>query len=739
MTAQILALLSFNVGVLILSRSSFRMFAQKAVQKVCSFMYCSHSGNAVPYGYRPDIDGLRAIAVLAVVVFHAFPARFSGGFVGVDVFFVISGFLITGIIYKGLIAKEFSFLDFWARRIRRIFPALLTVIVATFITGWWYLLPSEFEVLKSHIEWGLAFAANIKLHGEVGYFDTTAELKPLLHLWSLAIEEQFYLVWPALLWVSFRRRLNLFMVTLILAVLSYESRKVFGVTENGAFYFPWTRFWELQVGALLALWNTDYAPSLAEFSARAKRLVQPLVFRKDIASTKHAPIIFFQSALSIVGIALIAYACWKFNKATPFPSRHTLYPVFGAALIIAAGKDAWFNRRILSLSPMRLIGQISFPLYLWHWPMLAFARIILGEPSPTFALCTISISIVLSIATYLTIETFLRFERCRIAWRAPTLATTLCALILLVKYGNLSISNNNGGEDSISNMKPPAPLQYGACPPYLLAQGRQSLGYCATSHGGESPSVVIVGDSHAKHLFHGFSKLSPSETVLLVGQHSCPPILTNEFYTTDCITKNRFILDYLKSPNGKSVHTVILSYFGWYPAETPYAFEHASPGKWAEVTINGSNSSQIKMPAFEHGLERFALELANAGKTVFIVEDIPEIPFITAPCLATVPHREILKRFLGISPLCSVPRSAYQKRLDLIQPMLRRIAQKHQSIKIISAGRPICSETHCNILSRGALIYHDGSHLNLIGSELVAGSLLKQIRESGAANTSLDS
>jgi peptidoglycan/LPS O-acetylase OafA/YrhL len=306
--------------------------------------------------------------------------------------------------------------------------------MATFIAGWWYLLPAEFEVLKSHIKWGLAFAANIKLNSEVGYFDTAAELKPLLHLWSLAIEEQFYLVWPALLWVSFRKRLNLFTVTLVLAVLSYKSRKYFGTTESGAFYFPWTRFWELQVGALLAVWNSDYAPRFAELWSRVEKFIRPVIFHKEAARANHTSTQFFQSAMSAVGIALVAYACWKFSKATPFPSRHTLYPVLGAALIIAAGKQAWFNRRVLSLRPMRFVGNISFPLYLWHWPMLAFARIILGEPSTKVALYAIGISVVLSIATYLTIEKFLRFETRRIAWRAPALAAALCGIILFVKY-----------------------------------------------------------------------------------------------------------------------------------------------------------------------------------------------------------------------------------------------------------------------------------------------------------------
>lgn len=397
-------------------------------------------------GYRQDVDGLRAVAVLAVVIFHAFPTLMRGGFVGVDVFFVISGFLITGIIHKGLRSNHFSFSDFWARRIRRILPALLTVIVATFLAGWWYLLPMEFDALKSHIKWGLGFAANFKLNSEVGYFDTAAELKPLLHLWSLAIEEQFYFVWPGFLWICFRKDLNLFTATLVLAFASFMCCKFVPHASNESFYLPWARFWELQSGALIAIWQGDYS---GRFRAHFKRL-ENKIWSHLIQGGRKAPRVFLCSIVAAVGAGLILYSSFKFTKETPFPSKFTLLPVLGAVLIIMAGKSAWFNRTILSLRPVRFVGLISFPLYLWHWPILSYTRIVFDKPSTSLILLAIFASLALSVVTYFTVEKNLRYEDGSWQWRAPALATSLCMLIGFSEYPGIVARSSQFGLDKIN-------------------------------------------------------------------------------------------------------------------------------------------------------------------------------------------------------------------------------------------------------------------------------------------------
>jgi len=205
--------------------------------------------------YRADIDGLRALAVIAVIGFHAFPQAVPGGFIGVDLFFVISGFLISTILYENLIAHSFSFTDFYARRIRRIFPALMVVLASAYAIGWFVLLPDEYAQLGKHIAGGAGFIENFLLWHESGYFDNAAETKPLLHLWSLGIEEQFYIVWPILLWLAYRARLNLLSLTILIGGASFILN-LWGtqVSPNpvATFYSPQTRFWELLMGAVLA-------------------------------------------------------------------------------------------------------------------------------------------------------------------------------------------------------------------------------------------------------------------------------------------------------------------------------------------------------------------------------------------------------------------------------------------------------------------------------------------------------
>ncbi len=209
--------------------------------------------------YRPDIDGLRAVAVLSVVGFHAFPSWVGGGFIGVDIFFVISGFLISTIIFDNLEDNSFSFIEFYSRRIKRIFPALLLVMISCFCIGWLVMFSDEFKQLGKHIAGGASFVSNFIFWGESGYFDTTAASKPLLHLWSLGIEEQFYIIWPLVLFLSWKLRFNLLAVSGMIALISFLlNLSILGEDAVAAFYSPQSRFWELLLGSVLA-YGTRYS------------------------------------------------------------------------------------------------------------------------------------------------------------------------------------------------------------------------------------------------------------------------------------------------------------------------------------------------------------------------------------------------------------------------------------------------------------------------------------------------
>ena len=357
--------------------------------------------------YRPYIDGLRAIAVLSVVSFHAFPTWFRGGFIGVDVFFVISGFLISTILFEGLEKGTFSFSDFYARRIRRIFPALLLVLICCFAFGWFTLLPDEYKLLGKHMAGGASFISNFLFWNEAGYFDRVAETKPLLHLWSLGIEEQFYIIWPLLLWGAYKLRLNLLTITVAIAIISFASNlQQVKIDLVAAFYSPQTRFWELLCGSILAWLILHQKNTFTSLVNQFSYWLNKLIFR---APEQH-PGTTLSNALSFAGFLLIIFGVSYITKGALFPGVWALIPVFGAILILAAGTNAWFNRVVLSNKLLVWFGLISYPLYLWHWVLLSFGHILEGgELSRKIRLILVAVSILLAWLTYRFVEKPIRF------------------------------------------------------------------------------------------------------------------------------------------------------------------------------------------------------------------------------------------------------------------------------------------------------------------------------------------
>ena len=348
-------------------------------------------------GYRPDIDGLRALAVLPVVAFHAAPGLVPGGFVGVDIFFVISGFLITGIIVDGLDRGRFTVGGFYARRVRRIFPALAVVLAAVLAYGAVVLLPQEMALLGRDTAAGAAFVANLSFWAEVGYFDREAAAKPLLHLWSLGVEEQFYILWPVLLWGMWRAG---GVRAWPLAVLAAGSLAL-AVWQTGhdaaaAFYSPFTRLWELAAGAVLAL-----------------------AVRRGWQAGRAA------DALGVAGLGLVVGSLALLDQGMPFPGWRAVAPVLGAVLLIAAGPGGAVNRVVLSARPAVAVGLVSYPLYLWHWPLLAYAHIVhQGRPlKPLLVVALVAAAGGLAWATWRFVEQPVRFGMVRpVRWLAGAMA-----------------------------------------------------------------------------------------------------------------------------------------------------------------------------------------------------------------------------------------------------------------------------------------------------------------------------
>ena len=349
--------------------------------------------------YRPDIDGLRAIAVTLVANFHAFSEAMPGGFIGVDIFFVISGFLITGIIARELEQKRFSLLAFYQRRIRRIFPALIVVLCTTLVLGWLWMLPAAYAQLSADVFSSAAFFANIALLLQSGYFDIESAKKPLLHLWSLGIEEQFYLFWPLILMLAVRLRLSMLATACGIGLASFVLNvAMIGSDPVATFYLPFTRAWELLAGAALACSWSRLSQTGAANNWRAG-----------------------------IGLLLIALAAAVLDTKSAFPGWWAILPVAGTALLLSA-PAAWWCRMVLASRPLVWIGLISYPLYLWHWPLLVFFAMIKFAPLTLLEReLIVLLSVVLAWLTYWLVESPFRFGR-----PSPLKIAGLCAGMALI-------------------------------------------------------------------------------------------------------------------------------------------------------------------------------------------------------------------------------------------------------------------------------------------------------------------
>jgi peptidoglycan/LPS O-acetylase OafA/YrhL len=386
--------------------------------------------------YRSDIDGLRAVAVLAVVGFHAFPGKFPGGFIGVDIFFVISGFLISTIIFESIENGNFKLTEFYVRRIRRIFPALITTLLGVYFIGWLVLIGEELNELGKQVAASVGFITNFLFASEAGYFDTGGEYKPLLHLWSLAIEEQFYIFWPAFLWIAWKQKLNLFNATLIIAIASLFLN-LYLVEKNviQTFYFPQTRIWELLSGSAIAWIKLKPSDYILNFRRRLDKYLKLLLDRLRVKSIEVTP----PNALSLIGIAVLFFGFTNFDKTQIYPGWRALIPVFGSLSVILAGSSAWFNKRVLSHKILVWFGLISYSLYLWHWPFISFSWIVYGGPPPTSIRCAaILLAMTLAWLTTRFIESSFRYGA-----HIRVKITTLCVTAMIIGLTGLTLGSAN--------------------------------------------------------------------------------------------------------------------------------------------------------------------------------------------------------------------------------------------------------------------------------------------------------
>lgn len=646
--------------------------------------------------YRPDIDGLRGIAVLSVVAFHAAPKAFKGGFVGVDIFFVISGFLIASIILANLTGGTFSFAEFYARRVRRIFPALLTVLLTCAGLAWLVLLPDEFRQLGKHVAGGAGFIANFLLWAETGYFDAAAETKPLLHLWSLGIEEQFYIVFPFVLWLAWRWRANALWSIAILAAISF-AWNLTQIRENPAatFFLPLTRFWELLAGAWLAALTLRSGTS----SSDAQSPLSPTA----------------SQFLSMSGLALLLGSILLVRKEAAFPGFLAAIPVTGAALLIFSGPHTWINRHILSSRLLVGCGLISYPLYLWHWPLLSYARIVEGgTPSSGIRLAAVSASVILAWGTYRLIEQPLRFgaHRTRKAWAlaGAMLAVGLGGLVMLRSDGFPSRLSGAGLADSAAFAWDESLNRTTACQKRIGLLARH---YCVVSDDSSPPGIAIIGDSNANHLYPGMVAASAGRPVLMAGQGGCAPLLGMSTRMSEGeLECQRVIEPALRlAATSSDIKTVVLAMMG-----AAYATGNRSlTGGTFEIHPVGQPPSGNRLSELRRGLRDTLQFLAPAGKSIILVLDTPRLDFSPKSCVDFRPVRLTRKK----DP-CAIERASVEKDNASYRQVVAEVLKEFPKVRAYDPLSDLCDDRYCHAMRDGRVLFRDEVHLSVKGSELIA-------------------
>ncbi|MGY4636468.1 acyltransferase family protein [Pseudomonas sp. TE24901] len=640
--------------------------------------------------YRRDIDGLRAAAVLAVVLFHFGVPGVTGGFVGVDVFFVISGFLITSIIWRERQAGRFSFVDFWARRARRILPALFVMMAATLAVGWFLLAPKDYEELGRSVHYQVIFTSNLLFSRQHGYFDAASDIKPLLHTWSLAVEEQFYIIFPLLLTLLASRlkhwRLALFGILLVSFGMS-----VWAVAHapQKAFYLLHLRAWELLAGAMLAVvplrdWRAS--PGLAQ-------------------------------GVSLLSMALILIAVFGFDSATPFPGAAALLPVLGVVgLIWANGQQSTWVGRLLSSRVMVGVGLISYSWYLWHWPVFVYASYAAVD-----GLCPLELgglmllSLVLGYLSWRFVETPFREKRL-LPGRKAILATA-CVGILCLGLTGVALRKADGVPSRLSEQA----LRYAQAKkwsPELMAcmadkDTPDERLFCHFGPKGSSVSALVWGDSHATALIPALEVAAKRHDISLVEASfaGCVPLDGLENIAR-CAHFNHRVE---KAMAEQSFSDVVLAarwslyLYGQMSGDKEHALKDPATGQYVRA---------IAEQRFAQGLRERIKGLRTAGHRVWLVKEVPLQEIIVPYRLSRLAmmHRPVDREGL--------PVAEHLKRQAFISQLFAELAAADSGVAVLDPAPLLCgADGLCRVELNGRALYTDDNHLSDVGARHVEAFL----------------
>ncbi|MCX7512756.1 acyltransferase family protein [Frateuria hangzhouensis] len=643
--------------------------------------------------YRADIDGLRAVAVLSVLLYHVGSGVFSGGYVGVDIFFVISGYLITTIILREVENGSFSIVRFYERRARRILPALAAVMLVALPLGTVLLTPFQLRKLAESAVAAAAFCSNVLFYATSGYFDGPAAFKPLLHTWSLAVEEQYYIFFPLMLLLIARyggRRY--FRWVAGLGLLSFLGCVlVTRVDATAAFYLIPTRAWELFIGSVLSL------KVFAEPRNRGTR-----------------------EAIAALGAALVAWAVFGYTPDTSFPGVAAAVPTLGAALIIHAGTGGTsLVSRVLSLRPMVFVGLISYSLYLWHWPVIVYTELyLIGARSLTGSALIVAASFILAVLSWKYVETPFRTKRLLprtgplLGAAAATLFVIACAGVSL--WALRGLPNRQYVRD-VAGAGDARWKHWGRCDKAFDSKHNLSE-LCSLGVADGKARFLLWGDSHARALATGIDKGAARHGFKgKYASHSgCPPLTgVGVVHHPECSAFNRAVLGMLASaPN---IKTVVLA------ARWPLDAEgKPSPHEGGEtvrlVDLKAADGARLPNPVvLQAGLKRTIDALHRLGKHVAVVRSIPEIDY-------SVPSAYLIAQMTGrdANAAISPPIASYQSRNLKVDPIFARIASRG-AVEFVDPSSYLCTE-RCMVVHDGRPLYRDNDHLSEFGATYLVRS-----------------
>jgi peptidoglycan/LPS O-acetylase OafA/YrhL len=636
--------------------------------------------------HRSDIDGLRAIAVIPVVLFHAGVRHVAGGFIGVDVFFVISGYLITTILLEDIRKERFSIASFYERRARRILPALFAVLFFTSLAAYKLLLPNDAYEYGRSLMATLGFVSNIAFSRQMGYFDAPAEMKPLLHTWSLAVEEQFYILYPLFLFLVtryFRKRYTIAIGSVLVLSLAYSIGRS-DTQAATSFYLPTTRAWELLIGGLLA---TQNLPKL----------------RHQMSA----------NLLGLLGLGLISYGVFAFSAATPFPGYHALYPCLGAALIIYSGMAAEpLVGRALSAKPLVFVGLISYSLYLWHWVIIVFTKYYLGRPLAGLeTVAVIVVAFVMASLTWQFVENPFR-GRQAIGSRTWIFSGAAVITLLFAAYGGSAIATDGFP----SRFSGEARVLMNGRDDYWKRRDECDGKICRVGVAGAPENFLLWGDSHAGALAPAFEQLALDDNLAgAVAFHSaCAPLLQLKRYgarAVDCTEFGNSVLEYIKAHKIKTVF--LHGRWGLYT-------ESQRPEQGAPLLLTPSLRPEENYAVFSQLVHSTLKQLRDLDLNVVIIASVPEVGKDVPTALA--------RTFMSGKPIEVAPRyDQFMKRQGRAFEVLRSAAGEY-SDQIVYPHEALCDSSECSVVKEQWPLYSDDDHLSVHGAMYLTQMLQKLLQ-----------